>query len=51
MSSPAVTVNEDTPIGEITNAFTEKKINRVPVTDKNGYLIGIVSRDDIVRIS
>ncbi len=49
MSSPALTVNEDTPVVEIANVFTEKNINRVPVIDKNGYLIGIVSRADIVR--
>ena len=49
MSSPAVTVDEDTPIAEIASTFSEKNINRVPVTDKNSYLIGIVSRADILR--
>ena len=33
----------------ITNIFTEKKINRVPVVDLNNHLIGIVSRADIVE--
>jgi CBS domain-containing protein len=51
MTSPAVTVEESTAVIEIANIFTEKNINRVPVTDRNGGLIGIVSRADIVRAS
>lgn len=31
MTAPALTVNEDTPIAEIADLFTEKNINRVPV--------------------
>ncbi|MCK5140405.1 MAG: CBS domain-containing protein, partial [Thermodesulfovibrionia bacterium] len=31
--------------------FTEKKINRVPVTNKEGHLVGIISRADVVRVS
>ncbi len=50
MTSPAVTVDEDTPIVEISNTLSEKNINRVPVTDQHGHLTGIVSRADIVRI-
>lgn len=49
MTSPAITVNEDKTVIEIANIFTEKNINRVPVTNKKGHLIGIVSRADIVR--
>ncbi|RJQ45132.1 MAG: CBS domain-containing protein [Nitrospiraceae bacterium] len=49
MSSPAITVSEDITIQEIARIFTEKNINRVPVTDSNGHLAGIVSRADIVR--
>lgn len=49
MSSPAVTVSEDMTIQEIARIFTEKKINRVPVTDMKGHVAGIVSRADIVR--
>ncbi len=51
MTSPAITVREDTPIFEIANIFTEKNINRTPVTDRNNKLIGIVTRADIVRSS
>ena len=51
MTSPAITVREDTILMEISNTLTEKKINRVPVVDQQGKLLGIVSRADIVRAS
>jgi CBS-domain-containing membrane protein len=49
MSSPAVTVGEDTTVMAIADTFTGKRINRVPVVDGEGKLLGIVSRADIVR--
>jgi CBS-domain-containing membrane protein len=51
MTSPAITVSIDTTVMEIANIFTEKKINRVPVTNKEGHLVGIISRADVVRVS
>ncbi len=51
MTSPAITVLENTPVLEIKNLFSEKKLNRAPVVDEGGNLVGIVSRDDIVRTS
>ena len=51
MTSPAITVRADTPVFEIANMFTEKNINRTPVTDRNHKLLGIVTRTDIVRSS
>ena len=49
MTSPALSVFEDTPIFEIASIFAEKDINRVPVLDKNGHLVGIVARADIFQ--
>ena len=51
MTSPAVTVGESTAVIEIAGIFTEKNINRVPVVDRDGNMLGIVSRADIVRAS
>jgi CBS domain-containing membrane protein len=48
MSSPAVTVREETALTEIAAVFTERGINRVPVVDGEGRLVGIVSRADVV---
>lgn len=49
MTSPAVTVTEETSVMNIVKIFKEKKINRVPVVDGHGELVGIVSRNDIVE--
>lgn len=49
MKSPAITVDENTTVTEIAGIFAAKKINRAPVTDRHGALIGIVSRADIVH--
>lgn len=51
MTAPPICVGEETPVSEIARIFAEKRINRVPVTDRNGRLVGIVSRADIVRYS
>lgn len=48
MTSPAVTVDEDTSIKDIAALMAAKDINRVPVV-RQGRLVGIVSRADVVR--
>ncbi len=49
MTSPAISVREDTNLAEIISMFAERAINRVPVVDLEGHLVGIVSRGDIIR--
>ncbi len=49
MSTPALTVRADTPVGEIAALFAARHINRVPVTGEDGRLLGIVSRGDLIR--
>lgn len=51
MSTPVITVNEETPMMEAADIMTKRRINRVPVVDRNGRLVGIISRADIVRSS
>lgn len=51
MSSPAITVAEDTPVTEIMKLFKEKSINRAPVLDAQGRLAGIVSRGDLLDLT
>lgn len=48
MTSPVITVSEDTSVADIINLFSEKKINRVPVLSQEMKLIGIVSRADVL---
>lgn len=47
MSSEVIVVGEDTPVSEVAQLLTSKKIKRVPVVHE-GRLVGIVSRADIV---
>ena len=49
MNSPAVTVAPNTPVKDIATLLTRSGINRVPVTDPDGRLLGLVSRADIVK--
>ncbi len=49
MTKNPITVKEDTPVSEIINILETKHIIRVPVVDKDGKLIGIVSRRDILK--
>ena len=51
MTSPAVTVKPETPILEVADILTQKKINRAPVVDAEGRMIGIVSRADVLKSS
>jgi CBS domain-containing protein len=50
MTSPAITVDEEASVAEIARIFREKNINRVPVLDARGGLVGIVSRADILGL-
>jgi len=49
MSSPAITVGPDEALADIAGLFSTRKINRVPVVDEGGKLLGIVSRADVVK--
>lgn len=51
MTTPVITLREDTVLMEITAVLQEKNINRIPVLDPKGCLVGIVSRADIIRAS
>ncbi len=50
MSHPALSIKEDEPAVEAVNLMLGKKLKRLPVVDKKGKLVGIVSRLDIFRI-
>jgi CBS domain-containing protein len=43
MSSPVQTVREDTKVSEALDIMNEKKVRRLPVVDKGGKMIGIIS--------
>ncbi len=47
MSREIISVSAETPVGEIAQLLSQKKIKRVPVLT-DGRLVGLVSRADIV---
>jgi CBS domain-containing protein len=49
MSRPPVVVSEDAPVVEVVRILRERTINRVPVVDSEGKIVGIVSRGDILK--
>jgi CBS domain-containing membrane protein len=49
MTAPAVTIQEDVYLADIAELLTQRQINRLPVTDPQGRLVGIITRSDIVN--
>ena len=47
MSQPAITVSEDTPIGEVIETMEANQIRRVPVVDGDGCCTGMIAQADI----
>jgi CBS-domain-containing membrane protein len=48
MTSPAIIAHLHTSISELSSILTDNHINRVPVVNDEGKLLGIVSRGDLV---
>jgi CBS domain-containing protein len=51
MNSPAVVVTPEVSVMEVGDMMIKHGINRVPVVDESGKLIGIASRADIIQRS
>jgi CBS domain-containing protein len=49
MSAPAQTIAPDRPLTEAATIMLDEGINRLPVVDEDGALVGLVSRGDLVR--
>ena len=49
MTSPALVIDEFRAIRAVAEIMTEHKVNRLPVVDADGKLLGIVTRADLVR--
>jgi CBS domain-containing protein len=49
MTSPAVTVDADETVMHAAGQIAEGGVNRLPVVDEDGRLVGIIARADIVR--
>lgn len=49
MIKDVITVNEKTPLKEVTKIFGEKRITGVPVVNDADELVGVLSETDIIR--
>jgi CBS domain-containing protein len=50
MTSPAVTIGPDATVSAAARMMTAHHVKRLPVTDENGKLVGIVSRRDLISV-
>jgi CBS domain-containing protein len=50
MTRPAITVPFDRPLVEIAKMLADDRVGALPVVDKFGALIGIVSYVDVLRV-
>jgi CBS domain-containing protein len=49
MSSPALTIQRDRPVAQAASTMLAEGINRLPVVDAKGHLVGLITRGDLVR--
>lgn len=49
MTAPAISAAADIAIGALSALLMEKNINRLPIVEKDGHLVGIVTRSDLVN--
>jgi CBS domain-containing protein len=50
MTSPAVTIHPDAPVGSAARLLSSHHLRRLPVVDPDGKLLGIVSRRDLLSV-
>ncbi|MET9182945.1 CBS domain-containing protein [Kitasatospora aureofaciens] len=50
MSVPAVTAHPGSPLNEAARAMARGHLKRLPVVDEEDYLVGIVSRGDLLKV-
>jgi CBS domain-containing protein len=49
MQKEAITVNQEAKLSEVARIMLTHKISRLPVLNKQGELVGIVTRKDIIK--
>lgn len=50
MTHPAVTIRPDDPVEQAARMMYTLQVKRLPVVDAGGYLVGIVSRADVLAV-
>lgn len=49
MTAAPITVTPDTPIAKAASFLIEKRVNRLPVIDDQEQLVGIITREDLLK--
>ena len=49
MTKSVISCGPETTVNEVAAIFVEKGINRIPVVDPDGHVVGIVTRGDIIK--
>ena len=49
ITSPAVTIEHDGTVMQAAHMIAERGVNRLPIVDADGKLVGIITRADVVR--
>ncbi len=50
MNKKVITVSPDASLEELAQLFATKRVNPIPVTDKQGNMVGIISRSDLIKL-
>lgn len=50
MTKDVITVSPDASLKEVGSIFKEKRISGVPVVNRDGYIVGIVTLTDLLKI-
>ena len=50
MTSPAVSIQPDAPVAIAARVMQDRRVRRLPVVARDGLLIGIVSRTDLLSV-
>jgi CBS-domain-containing membrane protein len=50
MTRPAVTTDPDELVSSVARLMSRRKLRRVPVVDRQGHLVGIVCRSDVLSV-
>jgi CBS domain-containing membrane protein len=50
MTTPVATVSEDTPVSDLVELMTDRGLRNLPVVDRDGRLVGIITRTELVAV-
>jgi CBS domain-containing protein len=49
ITKPPIVGAPEMTVGDISTVFSQQKINRLPIIDKDGLVVGIVTRTDLAH--